>query len=212
MASYLPPLENLPIFNSLVFTEAQDAPLVGPTGPAGPAGPAGPSSTQFVPTFYNFSGEQFSTTTTGYIGTLFTNFSGSWGINDFICYRISQTMTWGDNQSNFAAATGLIYFKPYYIPQSGIWSALQNNSSSVQWANQTGPYYGVNSGVYFVPGGISGNCGYMYIYGDGWGNIQFMAYSPQVQGGFQTTFTLEYLCSTATGGQHQIGGQTNTLP
>jgi hypothetical protein len=90
-------------------------------------------------------------------------------------------MTWGENQTNFASATGLIYFRPYYIPQSGNWSSLQCNSSSVLWANQTGPHYGPNSGVYFVPTGTAGNCGYMYIYGVGWNNIQFMAYSPQVQ-------------------------------
>ena len=121
-------------------------------------------------------------------------------------------MTWGENQTNFASATGLIYFRPYYIPQSGNWSSLQCNSSSVLWANQTGPHYGPNSGVYFVPTGTAGNCGYMYIYGVGWNNIQFMAYSPQVQGGFQTTFTLEYLCSSSGYGSHQISNATNLLP
>ena len=43
MASYPPPTENIPFFNSLLFTEAQQSNGIeaGPTGPVGPAGPAG---------------------------------------------------------------------------------------------------------------------------------------------------------------------------
>lgn len=176
---------------------------------------SGSSTNQFQPTFYNMSFQQFSTTAYGYEGAFYINFSGSWAITDWICFRITCRMSWGTNQTSLGVANGLLYFQPYYIPQSGNWAPLNGYGTTLKWASGSGSYYGANSGVWFVSSGNTGNTGYMYIYGVGWNNIQLMFESPAVAGGFQGTLTLEYMSRSLTGGNHQVvngSGTYNTLP
>jgi hypothetical protein len=165
---------------------------------------------QFQPTFNNASVLQVIGTNYGYTALQYINFTGGWGINDYICFRITCAMTWSNygagQYSNFATQNGLMYIYPYAMP-GGVFSGANAGTQTIIWGNNTGSYSGWGNGKIcnFVSNGSAGNCGYMTFYGSGTqngGSLQF--FFPNPGSTFNVSLAIEYLYRTGSGGGHTI--------
>jgi len=170
----------------------------------------GTSSSQFQPTFNNSSVLQVIGSNYGYTALQYINFTGGWGINDYICFRVSCCMTWGNygsgQYSNFATQNGLMYIYPYAMP-GGVFSGANAGTQTIIWGNNTGTYSGWGNGKIcnFVSNGSAGNCGYMTFYGSGTQNGGYLQFFfPNPGSTFNVSLALEYLYRTGSGGGHNI--------
>lgn len=168
---------------------------------------SGSSGSQFVPTFYNASVLQVGTT--GYTALQYINFTGGWGVNDLITFRVVCNMLWGNygsgQWSQFASVEGLMYIYPYAMP-GGVFSST-TTSSNINWGNNSGTYCGWGSGkiVNFNTASSQGNLGYMNMYGSGTQNggyLQFFFPSPGST--WNVSISIEYLFRTGSGGGFNI--------
>jgi hypothetical protein len=181
-----------------------------------------PPSIPFAPVFANFADNQSSGTYSS--GTTMTC-GGTWGANDYVMFRITAQINWGNSGAPYnswtslASTQGTLIFRPYWTP-AGVFAPLTGTIAN--YSTNTGPFIGGTQNAMEYLGAVNnGLQTYFFIYGVGafpgsgapGTYIQLMASSPGAPWAY--THLLEYICHSTTGGTITLGGgagTNNSLP
>ena len=177
-------------------------------------------SSQFQPTFHNFS--NYQTGTSGYSQGAYINWGSGWGALDYVIIRVRAQVNWNISSgeyNSYASTSGELIIRPFYAPAGAIGSL---GSPNIFWSINSGSVVGSVKKLIYYTGVINnGTQNYFFVYGNGYGGagaagyIQLMCASPTTPNGWTYTSTYEYMVHSTSGASITFTdgvGTNNSLP